>query len=160
MEFGARALGCRSILADPRDSSMKERLNRAVKFRESFRPFAPAIKFQAFNQFFETSGVECVPYMEKTLQVKESARNLIPACVHEDGSARAQTVKQDEVPELYKLLEAFEKETEIPVLLNTSFNVNGEPIVESPRDALRTFFSSGLDALVIGHCVVTKRDCE
>jgi carbamoyltransferase len=157
MEFGDRALGNRSILADPRDPGMKERLNRAVKYREAFRPFAPAILAEDQDKYVLADTPLASLYMEKTLCIRSELRPRIPAVVHADGSARIQTVRAADNPLFHSLITAFKRETDIPLLLNTSFNVAGEPIVESPTDAIRTYFASGLDALVIGSFVLCKR---
>jgi carbamoyltransferase len=156
MEFGQRALGARSILADPRDGRMKERINAAVKFREAFRPFAPAILAEETSKWFEMKRPIDVPYMEKVLSVRPDRRQQIPAVVHADGTGRLQTVDNISNPIFHRLIETFGKATGIPILLNTSFNINNEPIVESPADAIRTFYSSGLDALAIGPFLLTK----
>ena len=156
MEFGQRALGARSILADPRDATMKERINSAIKFREGFRPFAPAILAEEAQAWFVMPRPIPVPYMEKVLTVRAEKRGIIPAVVHADGSGRLQTVTKTLHPLFYELISAFNRLTGIPVVLNTSFNINDEPIVESPADALRTFYSSGLDALAIGPFLISK----
>lgn len=145
MEFGPRALGNRSILADPRDPPMRERVNRLVKKREAFRPFAPAVLLQKASQHFVLD--RAAPFMTETCQVR-SALSL-PAITHVDGSARVQTVDAQTNPRFHRLLEAFDRRTGCPVLLNTSFNLHGEPIVLSPVDALRCFIRSGLDTLVV-----------
>ena len=154
MEFGPRALGHRSILADPRDPKMTERVNNAVKFREWWRPFAPSILAEAANEFLESATDS--PFMVLTAQVRPEKRAVIPAVTHADGSARPQTVERDTNPLYWHLIHEFDKLTNVPVVMNTSFNLRGEPIVASPTDAVRTFFSSGLDALVIGDFVVVK----
>lgn len=159
-EFGERALGNRSILADPRDPEMKARINRVVKYREEFRPFAPAILAERQAEYFDVPGPLATPYMEKALPVRQEMRSRIPAVVHRDGGARLQTVAREETPEFHSLLCAFERRTGVPVLLNTSFNVNGEPIVDSPADAIRTFYSSGIDALAIGPYLLRKQVSE
>jgi carbamoyltransferase len=156
MEFGDRALGNRSILADPRDAAMKDRLNRAVKYREAFRPFAPTILVEDQAAYVLCDKAVASPYMDKALPVRPAQRQRIPAVVHADGSARVQTLRDADNPLFHRLITAFKQETNVPMLLNTSFNVAGEPIVESPTDALRTYFSSGLDALVIGSFVLCK----
>ncbi len=156
MEFGQRALGNRSILADPRNGDMKDKVNRAVKFRESFRPFAPAVIKEKQEEYFEIGKGGDVPFMEKVYSVKPDKRNEIPAVVHVDGSGRIQTVTNELNPEFYSLIEEFKKITSIPIVLNTSFNLNGEPIVCSPGDAIKTFYTCGLDALVIGNYIVHK----
>jgi carbamoyltransferase len=154
VEFGDRALGNRSILADPRDVTMKDRVNETVKYREPFRPFAPSILIEHVNEYFK--GAAPTPYMEKVFPVLENMRALIPAVVHVDGSGRLQTVTKKQNALYYELIQEFKKITGIPVVLNTSFNLKGEPIVCSPTDALRTFFSSGLDALVLGPFLLEK----
>ncbi|HEV2374542.1 MAG TPA: carbamoyltransferase C-terminal domain-containing protein [Streptosporangiaceae bacterium] len=149
-EFGPRALGNRSILADPRDPDMKDTLNARVKGREAFRPFAPAVIEDAAQEWFEVDGPS--PMMLRVVPVRPE-RGL-PAITHVDGSARVQTVSRSQNPRLHDLLAAFQARTGVPVLLNTSFNVAGEPIVESPDDALRTFLASRMDLLVLGDHVV------
>jgi len=155
VEFGERALGNRSILADPREASMKDRVNSAIKYREAFRPFAPSIVEEAMGEYFENPVP--VPFMEKALMIKQEKRAAIPAVTHVDGSGRVQTVRRDVNPLYWTLITEFQKRTGIPVVLNTSFNLQGEPIVTSPKDAIRTFFSSGLDALIMGTFVVEKQ---
>lgn len=156
MEFGQRALGNRSILADPRRAEMKDAINKAVKFRESFRPFAPAVLKERQHEYFEIGKNGDVPFMEKIYRVERTKAKEIPAVVHADGSCRIQTVDKETNPMFHSLIREFAKITGVPVLLNTSFNLNNEPIVCSPRDAVRTFYSCGLDALVIGDYVVVK----
>ena len=145
MEFGPRALGNRSILADPRDPGMRERVNALVKKRETFRPFAPAVLLPKASRHFALGHP--APFMVETCPVRSSL--ALPAITHIDGSARVQTVDAETNPRFYRLLEAFERRTGCPVLLNTSLNVRGEPIVLSPVDALRCFLRSGLDSLVL-----------
>lgn len=156
MEFGQRALGNRSILADPRDPEMKDKVNSAVKYREAFRPFAPSILEERVSEYFECDKETKVPFMEKVFMIKPEKRKLIPAVTHIDGSGRLQTVSRDINPRYYKLISEFEKLSGIPIVLNTSFNLKGEAIVCTPTDALRTFFSCGLDILVLGNYIVTK----
>lgn len=156
MEFGQRALGNRSILADPRRSDMKDKVNSAVKFRESFRPFAPAVIKERQADYFEIGQGGDVPFMEKVYMVKADKKEKIPAVVHVDGSGRIQTVLTETNQTFHTLIEEFEKITGIPIVLNTSFNLNGEPIVCTPVDAIRTFFSCGLDLLIIGNFIVKK----
>lgn len=150
MEFGPRALGNRSILADPRRKEMKDIINAKVKFRESFRPFAPIIMEEFLHEYFEC---EHSPYMMFTAKVRSQE---IPAVTHIDGSARIQSVSNNENPRIHALLDAFRRKTSIPVLLNTSFNVMGEPIVCSPTDAINAFKKSGLNMLVINNYIVYK----
>jgi carbamoyltransferase len=174
MEFGPRALGSRSILADPRDPKMQRRVNRAIKFRESFRPFAPAVLAERAPEFFDLEGES--PYMLLVAPVAEGARRTvaeadadargldlldvvrseIPAVTHVDGTARVQTVDGRWNPRFQALLRAFEARTGCPVLVNTSFNVRGEPIVCTPDDACRCFLATGMDALVLGPYLVNK----
>ena len=156
MEFGQRALGNRSILADPRQAAAKDAVNRAVKYREAFRPFAPAILAEHASDFFEMGEGEQVRFMEKVYPIRRSVRDRIPAVVHADGTGRVQTVVRAENPRFYDLIQHFEALTDVPVVLNTSFNLNGEPIVCTPTDAIRTFFSCGLDALILGDYLIQK----
>ncbi len=154
MEFGPRALGSRSILADPRDPEMNIKVNNAVKFREWWRPFAPSLLAEVAGQYLESATHS--PFMVLTAPVKAEKRSLIPAVTHVDGSARPQTVDQSVNPLYWRLIDEFGKRTGVPVVMNTSFNLRGEPIVNTPTDAIRTFFSSGMDALVIGSFLVEK----
>lgn len=152
MEFGPRALGNRSVLADPRRAEMKDNINCKVKFRESFRPFAPIVLKEDASEYFDNLDS---PYMMFATQMHRED-NCIPAVTHVDGSARVQTVTVTDNEEVYSLLKAFKVQTGCSVLLNTSFNVMGEPIVCTPEDAIRTFLHSGLDILVINQYIVTK----
>ena len=154
MEFGPRALGNRSILADPRDPEMNAKVNNAVKFREWWRPFAPSMLAESASEYLE-SAVDS-PFMILTSQVKSEKRTVIPSVTHVDGSARPQTVEEKVNPLYWRVIKEFGKRTGVPVIMNTSFNLRGEPIVGSPTDAIRTFFSSGMDALVIGSFLVEK----
>jgi carbamoyltransferase len=154
MEFGPRALGSRSILADPRDPEMNTKVNNAVKFREWWRPFAPSIKKEAAADYLESATDS--PFMILTAQVRPEKRSVIPAVTHVDGSARPQTVEKEINPLYWRLIDEFGKRTGVPVVMNTSFNLRGEAIVHTPTDAVRTFFSSGMDALVIGSFLVEK----
>ena len=156
MEFGQRALGNRSILADPRRPEMKEELNARIKYREHFRPFAPAILREYVDEYFDVRGQRDVPFMERVYMIREEKRRLIPAVTHVDGSGRLQTVDSATNRRFFHLISSFQKRTGIPLVINTSFNLNGEPIVCSPTDAVRTFYSCGLDALVIGRFVLEK----
>ncbi len=153
-EWGPRALGGRSILADPRRPEMRDHLNAMIKFREEFRPFAPVVKKEAYGDWFETLDMAESPYM---LYTHKSLRpHLTGAVTHVDGTSRVQTVSADQNDYLYRILEAFERRTGVPVLINTSFNLRGEPIVSSPSDALKTFFASGIDSLAIEEFLVEK----
>ena len=154
MEFGPRALGGRSILADPRDPEMTAKVNNAVKFREWWRPFAPSLLAECAADYIESATDS--PFMILTAQVRPEKRSVIPAVTHADGSARPQTVERDVNPLYWRLISEFGRRTGVPVVMNTSFNLRGEPIVNSPADAVRTFFSSGMDALLIGNFLVGK----
>ncbi len=156
MEFGQRALGNRSIIADPRIKGVKDKLNLAVKFRENFRPFAPSITEDSARDFFDLPTGEQVPFMESVYPVKKNKRKYIPSVVFVDGTGRLQTVSKKTNPRYYKLIKEFEKLTGIPIIINTSFNLNGEPIVCSPIDAIKTFYSCGLDVLVLGNWLIEK----
>lgn len=156
MEFGQRALGNRSILCDPRSGEMKDMLNSAIKYREHFRPFAPSILQEDVADYFEIDKNVEVPFMEKIYPIKPEKRHLIPAVVHADGTGRLQTVNKQTNPLYYDLISQFKRITGIPVILNTSFNLNGEPIVCTPKDAIRTFFSCGMDILVLGNFIIKK----
>jgi carbamoyltransferase len=173
MEYGPRALGCRSILGDPRDTDMQTRMNLKIKFRESFRPFAPAVLEEKAAEWFETSVPS--PYMLLTARVrnplnrKKNAalagfdklavkRSRLPAVTHVDYSARLQTVSKKINPLFHALISAFAGLTGIPVVINTSFNVRGEPIVCTPADALRCFLGTGMDALLLGRFLLLKQE--
>ena len=154
MEFGPRALGNRSILADPRKAEMKDILNRRVKHRESFRPFAPSIKEERLGEFFESN--DPAPYMLKVYRIRPEKLQTIPATAHVDGTGRVQTVSKEVNPRYYKLIDEFERITGVPVVLNTSFNVRGEPIVCTPQDAIECFLNTQIDYLVMGDFVAQK----
>jgi carbamoyltransferase len=153
-EFGPRALGNRSILADPRPAETKDRINAAVKGREAFRPFAPSILAEHGPAWFE--AYQPSPYMERTLRWRPEVQDRVPAVVHEDGTGRLQTVTAEANPRFHALLAAFERISGVPVLLNTSLNVMGKPIAHSTEDALTLFYTTGLDALVIDDWLLTK----
>lgn len=156
MEFGDRALGFRSILGDPREIKMKDSINRIIKYRESYRPFAPATLVEKAHKVFDISVGYQSNYMEKVVQIKKLMQPFLPAVTHFDGSGRLQTVHQNHNPYFYKIIKEFEKISGIPVVLNTSFNINGEPIVLSPDDALNTFFNSGLEYLMMENFLIKK----
>lgn len=185
MEFGPRALGARSILADPRAPHMQAVLNLKIKFRESFRPFAPAILAEYADEWFDLPRSHESPYMLLVAPVLEKhrlplnedqkklmqthpdlrqrvniTRSTIPAVTHVDYSARVQTVDQHRTPDFYRLLRAFQERTGCPILVNTSFNVRGEPIVRSPEDAHRCFLATEMDALVLEDCLVVKDEIK
>jgi carbamoyltransferase len=174
MEFGPRALGARSIIADSRFKDMQKKLNLKVKYRESFRPFAPSIIREDLSNWFDLNCDS--PYMlvvakvvnDKCTQMNKDEKLLfgidklnikrseIPAVTHVDYSARIQTVHKETNPKYYKLLSEFKKKTGCPILVNTSFNVRDEPIVESPEDAFNCFMKTEMDVLVIGNCYLDK----
>lgn len=156
MEFGPRALGNRSILTSPLDKEMKDKLNARVKFRESFRPFAAIVNEEDCGNYFSSAYPN--PYMLLVYDVKKEFQELMPAITHVDGTVRIQTVNAKHNPTLRRLLEAFKKKTGHAVLLNTSFNIKGEPIVGSPADALNSFKNSLIDYLAIGEYLVYKSD--
>ena len=148
-EFGPRALGHRSLLADPRRKDTPDRINQMLKHREPFRPFAPAILKEKFSEYFE--GTLPIPFMLETRQVCPQKRLQVPAICHIDGSARVQVVSRNNCPEFYKLLKMFDSITGVPILVNTSLNRNGEPIVDSSDDALKLLRKGLMDALVINN---------
>lgn len=153
-EFGPRALGNRSILADPRKPEIKDKLNSRVKFRQAFRPFAPIVLAERAPEIFE--GDDESPYMLRAKNVVPAWRGRVAGIVHVDGSARVQTVREDTNPKLYRLLKEFEQLTGVPVLVNTSFNVKGEPIVEAPADAMNCFMNTGIDYLALHDMLISK----
>ena len=153
-EFGPRALGNRSIIADPRSREMKDKLNKRVKHRQAFRPFAPIVIAERAKEIFE--GEEESPFMLLVKRVRPEWQDRIPAVVHVDGTARVQTVRREHNARLYELLMEFALLTGVPVLLNTSFNVKGEPIVETPQDAIKCFLATGMDYLVLHDMLIAK----
>ena len=175
MEFGPRALGCRSILGDARSEKMQKNLNLKVKFRESFRPFAPSILREDLPNWFDLNVDS--PYMllvadinpNKKIEMSDEQKKLfgidklnvkrstIPAVTHVDYSARIQTVTKNTNKPYYDLISKFKEKTNCPVIVNTSFNVRGEPIVNSPTDAFNCFMGTELDYLVIGNCILDKK---
>jgi carbamoyltransferase len=155
LEYGDRALGGRSILADPRDPDMKRKVNATIKYREDFRPFAPSIHIESIEEYFENAVL--TPFMEKASRIRPEKHKIIPAVTHVDGTGRLQTVSKDQNSLYWNLINEFKKITGVPIVLNTSFNLKGEPIVCSPKDAIRTFFTSGLDGLFLGNCLVKKK---
>lgn len=154
MEMGPRALGNRSILADPRTAEMKDLLNSRVKFREEFRPFAPSVLEDKTGEWF-VSGYPS-PYMILVYDVRPEKRQLVPAITHVDGTGRVQSVSKKHNPKYYRLIEQFEKITDVPVVLNTSFNIRGQPIVNEPQQAIECFLKTGMDALFLGDLLLTK----
>ena len=174
MELGPRALGARSILGDARSPSMQKQLNLKVKYRESFRPFAPAVLAEDAEKYFDIKGES--PYMLLVADVAEGQRiamkeeekalfgidklnvprSSIPAVTHVDYSARVQTVHKETNPRFHSLIEQFKEKTSCPVVVNTSFNVRGEPIVGSPEDAFRCFMGTEIEVLAVGNCLLRK----
>jgi carbamoyltransferase len=158
-EWGPRALGNRSIIADPRRADMKEIVNVKIKFREPFRPFAPSVLAERAGDYFETGGRDGKypsSFMLNVAAVRGDKREVIPATTHVDGTGRLQTVSRQSNPRYYSLIESFGELTGVPVLLNTSFNLRGEPIVNTPAEAFSTFARSGIDVLVLGDYLVRK----
>lgn len=155
-EFGARALGNRSILANPLYKNMKDKLNLEVKHREDWRPFCPSLTAESYETYFGKTAKS--PFMILAFPVIQQFHQIIPGVVHIDGTARPQSVEKEHNPVFHSLLETFGKKSGHPVLINTSFNVQGEPIVDSPADALRCFFSTGLDVLALGNYIITKNN--
>ena len=153
MEFGSRALGNRSIIADPRDSEIRNILNLKIKRRESFRPFAPSILKEFINDWFDVNDE--VPFMSKVYKVKKNKQSLIPAVVHRDGTGRLQTVDGKYNEDYYNLIQEFYKLTKVPVILNTSFNEN-EPIVRTPEQAIECFLRTKMDLLVLETYVLSR----
>jgi len=158
MEWGPRSLGSRSILADARNRENWKRVNLKIKFRESFRPFAPAVLREKASEWFDLDRES--PYMLLVCQVKDDVQKNrpIPAVTHVDGSARVQTVTREAHPEFYDLIHEFDRQTGCPVIINTSFNVRGEPIVCSPDDAYLCFMRTNMDVLVLGNQILLKSE--
>ncbi len=152
-EVGPRALCHRSILADPRRPDMKDRLNQ-LKGREMFRPFAPVVTVEDQKKFFELEAPS--PYMLIATQLQTQFREFLPAIMHIDGSSRVQSISHQKEPFVHSLLRSFEALTGYPILINTSFNVSGDPIVETPGDAIATYLKSGIDCLVIENFWLSK----
>jgi carbamoyltransferase len=159
-EWGPRALGNRSILADPRRPEMRDLINARIKFREPFRPFAPSITAEQAERYVVLPGAARhypARFMLYVVEVREDRRDRIPAVTHVDGTGRLQAVHRAVNPRYHRLIEAFGQATGVPVLLNTSFNLKGTPMVNTPREAYDVFVASDLDVLVLGDCVVEKR---
>lgn len=160
-EWGPRALGARSILADPRQEEMKEIVNTKIKFREPYRPFAPVVLAEMAEKYFELNGLNhktLTNFMLGVFPVRMKMRKKIAAISHIDGSARPQTISKEQNSRYYSIVKKFGQKTNVYVLLNTSFNLKGEPIVNNPEDALSTFVRSGIDILVLERCVILKED--
>ncbi|MDD5026169.1 MAG: carbamoyltransferase [Candidatus Peribacteraceae bacterium] len=156
MEYGPRALGNRSIIADARNAANWQKVNLKIKFRESFRPFAPTVLEERTKDYFDLDRPS--PYMLLVADVQPDKRKEIPAVTHVDGSARIQTIRRDQNPKYHDLIKAFADRTGCPVIINTSFNVRGEPIVRSPEDALNCFLHTHMDYLVLGNCLLSKEN--
>ncbi len=157
MEFGPRALGHRSILADPGHPEMRDRINAMVKMREAFRPFAPAVSLEQVHQWFDVPPGSYFPYMIKTVDVREEHRDALPAITHVNGSARVQTVSAEDNAEFHALLQEVGQRTGREMVLNTSFNIKGQPIVNTPREAMDTFLNTGIDCLFLEDTLVNRR---
>jgi carbamoyltransferase len=157
-EFGQRALGHRSILGDPRNPSMKDRINKKVKYRETFRPFAPSILENFVHEYFDVPPNQNSFFMEKVFRFKNEVIGIVPAVVHADGTGRLQSVNRESNMRYYNLIEEFRKITGVPLVLNTSLNTNGVPLVESPSDALDCFFDSGIDCIFIEDFLIEKEN--
>ena len=158
-EWGPRALGHRSILADPRRADMKDLVNVKIKFREPFRPFAPSVLEERAEEYFllpEVAKHYPARFMLYVVDVRQDKRNIIPAITHVDGTGRLQTVRKELSPRYYRLIEAFGQSTGVPMVLNTSFNLKGEPIVNTAGEAFHTFTRSGMDVLVLGEYLIEK----
>jgi carbamoyltransferase len=158
-EWGPRALGHRSIIADPRNPDMKDIVNSKIKFREPYRPFAPSVLAECAEKYFELPRATShypARYMLYVVPVKPEAQSTLPAITHVDGTGRLQTVFKDQSPRYYKLIERFGQATGVPVILNTSFNLRGEPIVTTPANAFNTFIKSEMDTLVLDNYLIEK----
>jgi carbamoyltransferase len=157
MEFGARALGNRSLIADPRRTDMRDIINLRIKFREKFRPFAPSILEEHVGEWFEIN--EPTPYMEKVFPIRPEKRAAIPAVTHVDGSGRLQTVSKKTNPLYHALIEKFREKTGVPIVLNTSLNEN-EPVVRTPAEAISCFLRTDMDVLVLGNNLIDRHRAD
>jgi len=155
-EFGPRALGHRSIIADPKKAEMRTIVNTKIKFREEFRPFAPVVLAEHTKRYFPDCNKNLSPFMLGTYKASAQGKKISRATTHVDNTSRIQTVEKHYSGKYRKLIETFYRKTKRQILLNTSFNLKGEPIVETPEDALKTFYKSGLDILVLGNYIVVK----
>ena len=156
MEVGARALGGRSILANPLNPDARDHVNKHVKNREAWRPFCPSLQFESFKKYFDTE-LESSPYMITACDIDKAYLDVLPSCIHVDGTVRPQTVEKEANPVYWEMLQEFENLTGHAIVVNTSFNVQGEPIVMRPEEAIRCFYGSGMDALAIGSYLVQKK---
>ncbi|HEX7242615.1 MAG TPA: carbamoyltransferase C-terminal domain-containing protein, partial [Longimicrobiaceae bacterium] len=157
MEWGARALGNRSIVADPRRADMRDLINTKIKFREKFRPFAPSVLEEALDDYFVDGAAD--PFMQQVYPVRPEKREVLPAITHVDGSGRLQTVSERTNPRYYRLIREFAAITGVPVVLNTSFNEN-EPIVDTPEQALDCFLRTRMDVIVVNDTVIRRQPAE
>jgi len=156
MEFGARALGNRSLLANPANGANKDRVNEKIKKRQNYRPFAPAVLLEDAHRYFELRMGEAYPYMTMLTDVRPVARPKLPAITHIDGTARVQTVDRQHNPAFYELLVHLKRKTGMGVVLNTSYNVNHQPIVCSEQEAIETFLEMGIDALYMANTRIVR----
>ena len=156
LEWGPRALGQRSILAAPTDPAIRDRINRVVKHREPFRPFAPAVLAHRAADYFAEAPSDMTPFMTTVCPMHESARDTLAAVTHADGTARVQTVTEKSAPELLAILEEMDRRTGLPVVLNTSLNTRGEPIVADASDAVAFFARAPIDAIAIGDLILER----
>ena len=154
MEWGARALGNRSIVADPRRADMRDLINTKIKFREKFRPFAPSVLEEALHDYFVDASAD--PFMQQVYPVRPEKHDVLPAITHADGTGRLQTVTQRTNPRYYRLISEFSALTGVPILLNTSFNEN-EPIVDTPDQALDCFLRTRMDVIVVNNTIIRRR---
>ena len=157
MEFGPRALGHRSIVADPGQPEMRDRINAMVKKREAFRPFAPAVSIEQVHHWFDVEPMTELPYMIMTVSVRDQCRQALPAITHINGSARVQTVSARDNKDFHGLLYAVGKTTGREMVLNTSFNIKGQPIINTPQEARETFLRIGIDVLFVENVLVRRR---
>ena len=160
LEFGPRALGSRSLLADARNPDMKDIINAKIKFREPFRPFAPAVLKENAHEYFDIPKDMDAPFMLLVPKVQADKREVLPSITHKDGTGRVQTVTEQDNGRYYRLIKRFGELTGTPVVINTSFNVRGEPIVNSPQDAIDTFVQTGIDVLVMGDFIITAKPTD
>ena len=160
MEWGPRALGARSILSNSTNPQMKEILNVKVKHREPFRPFAPVVCVEDTEKYFVCDNPVPLPtdFMLMVYPVQKDKREIIPAVTHVDGSGRLQTIRKDQNPRYYSLIKKFGELTGVPILINTSYNIRGEPIVFTPYDAYRCMMGTGIDCLVMENCIIKRSD--
>ena len=160
LEFGPRALGSRSLVADARNPKMKDIINAKVKFREAFRPFAPSVLREHAHEYFEMPEGMDAPFMLLVPKVRSDKQSVLPAITHKDGTGRVQTVTEEDNGRYYRLIKTFGRRTGVPVVINTSYNVRGEPIVCTPQDAINTFLNTGIDVMVLGDYLVLEKPSQ